>query len=844
MDRLRWGTDRRLASISLCSSGLSAADLEYRYANRLAMNSSTTSGEGKKLLYFVTEDWYFCLHWLPLAIAVRDAGFDVTVLTRVSEHGERIRGAGLGLIPIPLSRGGTNPFLELGLLRRLIAVLRREQPELIHNIAQKPVLYGTLAARLAGVPAVVNTLAGLGFMFSSQGAKARLLRIAAVHAYRHLLKEPNVRVIVQNPDDAEHLRAHASVEPVLIRGAGVDLGRFRPTPEPPEPVVVALASRLLWDKGVAEFVEAASLLRERGVAARLALVGKPDPGNPTAVAEARLSAWAQQGLVEWWGYREDMPRVLEQTHIVCLPSYREGLPTILIEGAAAGRALVATDVPGCREVVRDRMNGFLVPPYDALKLADALQQLVEDAALRKAFGEQSRTLAEAEFGIQRVVRDTLHVYRDSLGIAPPGAVEPGGAPVPPQRLSIVFIAHFAGSPAHGMVYGHYYLAREWVRKGHQVTIIASGYSHTRYKQPTLRGGLTEEWIDGIRYLWLRTSPYSAESRVGRIANIFEFLVRLGLRRLPIRRADVVIASSHYPFAIHPASRLARRFGARLVFEVRDLWPLTLIELGKISMSHPLIRLMQRSEDYAYRHAGKVVCVLPGAKDHCIQHGMRPDKFLFIPNGVDLDARPGVESLPAEHEAKLESLRAEGAFLVGYAGAVGLANALHCAVEALAGCAHTSVHFVILGQGAYEANLRRLAESIGVALRLHFLPPVRKPQVADFLKRIDVTYIGLQQRPLFRFGVSPTKLNDYMLAAKPIVYAVDAPCDIVAESGAGISCGAENPRAIADAFDKLAGTPGPELAAMGRRGRDWIIANRSYSVLAERFLQAIVSAETP
>jgi glycosyltransferase involved in cell wall biosynthesis len=390
---------------------------QLKERNMDAMSAPMSGPSGRKVLFLVAVDWYFCLHWLPLAEAVRRAGFETVVMTEVTDPAlaARIRDAGLGLLPIELSRNSLNPFAELAALRRILRLLRAERPDLLHAIAQKPVVYGALAARMTGVGAMVGTLAGLGYLFTSDGLKARLLRPLVLLAYRLLLTGRRVGVIVQNPDDGRTLARLAGIRSVLIKGAGVDLERFTPTAPPPEPVTVVLASRMLWDKGLQEFVDAAALLRARGITLRMILVGKPDPSNPSAVPEQQLRQWHDSGDIEWWGHRADMPAVLALAHIICLPSYREGLPTILIEAAAAGLPLVATDVPGCREVVRDGKNGLLVPPRDAAALAAALARLAADADLRAAYGRASRQLAEAELGIGRVAEETLAVYRGLLG---------------------------------------------------------------------------------------------------------------------------------------------------------------------------------------------------------------------------------------------------------------------------------------------------------------------------------------------------------------------------------------------------------------------------------------------
>jgi len=374
-----------------------------------------TAPDPKRVAFCTTVDWYFCHHYLALARAVREAGFAVTVITGVTEHADLIRGAGLDLIPLAVSRKGMNPLRELESILALKRILRRLRPALLHNIAQKPVLYGTLAARLAGVPAVVNGVAGMGYLFTSGSGRARLLRPLVGRAYRALLAAPNVRVLVQNPDDQRQVRRLTGVVPVLIPGSGVDLTRFVPRSEPPGPPVVVLASRMLWDKGIGEFVAAARLLRQRGSLARLVLVGKPDPGNPASVSADQLQDWAREGCIQWWGYRADMPAVMAAAHIACLPSYyREGLPKFLIEAAAAGLPLVTTDATGCREAVEPGKNGLLVPPRDAGALADALERLAGDEDLRRRFGARSRVLAQERFDATRIHGATLAVYDELL----------------------------------------------------------------------------------------------------------------------------------------------------------------------------------------------------------------------------------------------------------------------------------------------------------------------------------------------------------------------------------------------------------------------------------------------
>ena len=364
-----------------------------------------------KLLFLVTEDWYFVSHRLPLAVAAKEAGFDVAVATREGRQADVIRGAGIRLIPFTLSRRGGHPFREVAALWFLY---RREKPDLVHHVALKAVMFGALAAWLARVPAQVNAVAGLGWLFTSSDGVVRLARPVLRWIIARLLSRPHSLAIVQNPEDGSLLERSGvpAMRLRLIRGAGVDTRIFRPVTPPPGPVCIVLVARMLWDKGVGEFVEAARRLTEAGVAARFVLVGDPDPANPASVPESTLRSWRGQHGVEWWGRREDMPAVLQAAHIACLPSYREGLPKSLLEAAACGLPIVTTDAPGCREVVRDGMNGLLVPVRDAVALAAALKKLIDDAALRRRMGEQSRLRAESEFGLETVIAQTLAVYRE------------------------------------------------------------------------------------------------------------------------------------------------------------------------------------------------------------------------------------------------------------------------------------------------------------------------------------------------------------------------------------------------------------------------------------------------
>jgi len=367
-----------------------------------------------RVLFVESDAPSFLHHRIATANGVRSAGCEVHVAAPDAEARAGIERLGFTFHPVPFSRGSTSPLAEAATLRALHALYARLSPGLVHHVALKPVLYGTLAARLARVPAIVNGVTGLGYLFTEGSARAALIRSVFVRVARPVLAGANALTSFENSDDLAAFERLGLVRPgraVLIHGTGVDTQAYRPSPEAPGTPVVTLATRMLWEKGVGTFVEAARLLRAGGTAARMVLVGDPDPENPRSVPRERLQAWHDEGVVEWWGFRADMPRVLESSHVVVLPtSYREGVPRILIEAAACGRPAVTTDRPGCRDIVRDGENGLLVPVDDARALAAAISRLVASPDLRARMGARGRAIVEEAFAQEHVVAATLAMY--------------------------------------------------------------------------------------------------------------------------------------------------------------------------------------------------------------------------------------------------------------------------------------------------------------------------------------------------------------------------------------------------------------------------------------------------
>ena len=372
---------------------------------------------GKTLLFLVSEDWYFCSHRLALARAAQQAGAKIAVACRVRDHAAVIEAEGFSLYPLPFDRSRRNVFADLSTLLKIRSLYDRVKPDIVHHVAMKPVLYGSIAAWLAGVPVIVNALGGMGYLFINRSTGVRIVRTMLGLLFRILLNRRNSSLILQNPDDLALFQDRIGIHPdrmTIIRGAGVDTEQFSPCAEPPSPPIIALCvSRMLWDKGIGELVEAAKILKEREAPVRVQLVG-PRDDNPASIPQQTLDAWAKDGIVDVLGPRTDIADLYGKAHIAVLPSYREGLPKSLLEAAACGLPMVATDVPGCREVCRDGETGLLVPAQSVQPLADALEKLAAAPDLRKTYGKAARAAAESEFSETRIHEQTLAAYRSTM----------------------------------------------------------------------------------------------------------------------------------------------------------------------------------------------------------------------------------------------------------------------------------------------------------------------------------------------------------------------------------------------------------------------------------------------
>ncbi|MDX9687532.1 glycosyltransferase family 4 protein [Halopseudomonas formosensis] len=376
----------------------------------------------KKLLFVVNDLDFFISHRLAVAREAVAQGYIVSVISAPASLSsvQQLKNCGMDFYSIRITRSGKNPFVELFSLFSLIWMFWKMRPDIIHLVTIKPVLYGGIASIFSPVKSVVAAVSGLGFVFMNGGSRESALRHLVEVLYRFALGKKRLKVIFQNPDDRDllvNIKAITLDQVEMIRGSGVDLSLFDAKSEPQGLPVVCFAARLLRDKGIYEFINAARILRNKGVLARFVVAGDIDPGNPTSVSAGDLERWRDEGAVEVLGYQRDIAALFSSVNLVVLPSYREGLPKVLIEAAAAGRAVVTTDVPGCRDAIEPDVTGLLVPAKNAELLAEAIEKLVVDDLLRKAMGAAGRDLAEREFGIEKVIERHLDIYAKVVNAA-------------------------------------------------------------------------------------------------------------------------------------------------------------------------------------------------------------------------------------------------------------------------------------------------------------------------------------------------------------------------------------------------------------------------------------------
>lgn len=393
-------------------------------------------------------------------------------------------------------------------------------------------------------------------------------------------------------------------------------------------------------------------------------------------------------------------------------------------------------------------------------------------------------------------------------------------------MNILVINEYAGSPYHGMTYRHYYLAKKWVELGHTVTICSGSYSHMFKEYPKTKGMFTSEMIDGIHYIWIKVLSYTHAHDKRRVLKWFEFTIKLLFLDIKKIQPDIILCSPTAPFSFFSAWCLAKRIGCKTVFEIRDIWPLTLIELGKYSRRHPFIIFMGWFEQFALNHADSIVSNLSGYKDY-LSHRNIKRSVAYVPNGVVLRDAP--------YSTKKPLIKSDGRFILGYTGTLGLGDAMEYLIQAVKLLSREDLRVVIVGKGKNEQHLKKMSEGIS---GIEFYDYVNKTEIPAILQVCDACYIGWMNSPIYHYGVASNKLFDYMLSGKPIVYAINSKYDVTKESGCAVQAESENAESIAYAIKHLMDMPESERIEMGNRGAEYVKKHHTYKRLAEQYIKVL------
>jgi len=405
-------------------------------------------------------------------------------------------------------------------------------------------------------------------------------------------------------------------------------------------------------------------------------------------------------------------------------------------------------------------------------------------------------------------------------------------------MNILLINHYAGSPEMGMEFRPYYFANRWVKSGHNVTILAADNSHLRKKKVNINKSFSEEDIDGIKYLWIKTPKYQGNG-FSRVRNIFSFVLKAYLNSKKLSRnlnPDVVIASSTYPIDNYIARKISKISRAKHVYEVHDLWPLSPMELGNMSKYHPFIMIMQHGENFAYKHADYVISMLPNTKEHMKQHGLDLKKWHYIPNGIVVSDWSHPEPISEELYDLFKELKDKKSFIIGYTGGHAISNSLHTFIDAAHILKnHNDISFVLIGDGVEKQNLIDRADGLN---NVYFRNPIPKKAIPNVLSQMDILCFGTNKSKLYKYGISMNKMMDYMMAEKPILQYIDTDYDIIEKSGSGTTIETDNPALLAEKILEFKSLSKSKLIDMGANGKQFVLENHNYDNLSKRFIELI------
>lgn len=772
------------------------------------------------------------VHFLlkPLLGRLREEGYEVHIACSPGPRLLELEEQGYFVHPISLVRKVAF-FSNVKSLWHLYQLMRRERFAVVHVHTPVAAALGRIAAKLTQTPVIIYTAHGFYF----HELMSRRVRRALIWIERWFGRFCTSMLFLQSAEDAETAIRERIMpeEKVVWIGNGVDPQLFGLAPDetlraelalPPKCKVVGFIGRLVREKGVEELFAAMGKVVRQFPAAKLLVVGDTLESDRDRRAIERLNELIAderlQSAIMFAGFREDVAELLATMDVFVLPSHREGMPRTVLEAMAAGKPAIVTDIRGCREEVIPGVTGLLVPVQDPAALANAILEILSDEGLACRLGEAGRRRVEAEFDEAAVLQRQIEVYRELL------------AP------NLWIFNHYAVTPDLPGGTRHFDLARELAKRGWQVTIFASSFQHQSCTEAKL--SRKEKWkleqIGGVRFVWIRTFSYK-QNDWRRMLNMISYMIRswrLG-RKLPkmatgIGKPDAIIGSSVHLLAVAAAWKVAQHYSARYIMEVRDLWPQTLVDMGRLRERSFTIKLLRALEGFLYREGDLIITLLPRANEYIKTRGISDEKIVWIPNGVDL--------LAFERRDRVCAVNTP--FVVMYLGAHGEANALDVLLEAariLGSQDLVDVRFVLIGNGSEKPRLVRQASALALK-NVEFRDSVAKSEVPVVLQEADATVFILNELPLYRYGVSLNKMFDYLASGKPLILAGDPINDPAKEVQCGLSVPPANPQALAEAVLQLARTSSQERVGMGARGRKYVEAHHAMPMLADRLARHV------
>jgi glycosyltransferase involved in cell wall biosynthesis len=763
----------------------------------------TSTGTPKRLLYVANEDFAFLLNRLPMARAARAAGYEVHVATRVNKDAKAIEAEGFVLHPIPFRRGGLSPFAALPTILALRRVWREIRPRIVHHAGLQCCVYGSLAA-LGKKTNQVNAITGLGYIFTTVSWRTRLLKASISLILPWLLNRRTSIVLVQNPDDRAALvdLGVRRERIVLIPGSGVDTDALQPLPEPDGAITFGFAGRLLTDKGIRALVAAHGLLREQGHDVRLIIAGNPDPANPASVRREEVEDWAKRPGITWLGHITDIASLWRMCHFAVLPSHREGLPVSLLEAAACGKPMIATDAPGCREIVIEDLTGLRVPIENPPALADAILRLAKSPEVRRRYGRAARELVVNKLSARIIGASIVKLY-GAMPIDRPPAVRPAPAigDLAESGKIMLITQHYAPFPS--TTSGYMTEIAEELARHHRVTVISStpgcgALSSTEDGRP--------EVIE-VKSWWPSKSALVSRSLASILFSVQVFLAVI--RRA--RPSDAVLSVTTpftIPYAVTFAARLKKAASALIIY---DLYPDTLVMTGFLHPSSILTRWLRLANQTMFNWLDAVVVIGRDMSAKLLEYKtVTPAKIDLIPNWATL---PAQYREPTSENAYRKPFN--GRFVVAMSGNAGFTHdpvSVFEAAKILGG--ERNVEFMLSGEGVGWTKMRELQAASPLA-NVKLVERVADSELESFLCAGDVWIIPYRKG---NTGVSvPSRIYNLLAIGRPIIICSEPDAEaamLVREEDVGWVVPPEDPQAIAQAISEAASSP--ETREKGRR----------------------------